>query len=173
MSTRKEGRDDRAASSAISTLNPQPSTGSRQQYVLGFIFNEAATRVLLTLKNRPKLLAGQWNGIGGKCEQGEYAHKAIKRECFEETGLIGLDWRCFAVVHTADNGVMWCYSVFTKRIDFAEQQPNETEPLQTWLVADLPFNKPALRHTVPFLIHMAIGHRMNPRYAFKVEEMHK
>jgi len=150
------------------------SPALNQQYVLGFMFNEGGTRVLLTLKNRPKLLAGQWNGIGGKMEQGEIsAHKAMKRECWEETGLIGVDWRCFAVVNTADGGVMWVFSSFTKRIDFAEQQPGETEPIQSWLVSDLPFKKPALRHNVPWMVHMAICCRSNPRYAFKVEEMHK
>jgi ADP-ribose pyrophosphatase YjhB (NUDIX family) len=174
----KQGRDDRAASSVMlktarAAYASSIGSSAKQHYVLGFIFNEAGTRVLLTLKNRPKLLAGQWNGIGGKFEPREFAHKTIKRECFEETGLMGLDWRCFAVMNTADNGVMWCYSVFTSRIDNAEQQPGETEPLATWNISDLPFKKPALRHNVPWMVHMAICHRMHPRYAFKVEEMHK
>jgi 8-oxo-dGTP pyrophosphatase MutT (NUDIX family) len=146
-----------------------PATVQRQQYVLGFLFNEAGTRVLLMLKDRPKKLAGQWNGIGGKVEPLEWAHKAMKRECLEETSLIGIDWRCFAKVDTEDNALMWCFCAFDPKIDHA--QTCESEPIQSWLVADLPFEKPALRHNVPWLVHMALTCKRHPRYGFKIQEI--
>lgn len=58
------------------------------EYVLGFMFNEDESKVLLVHKNRPTWQAGKLNGIGGKIEAGETPLQAMEREFMEETGFI-------------------------------------------------------------------------------------
>lgn len=58
-----------------------------QEYVVGFLFNEAKTHVALIRKNRPQWQAGKFNGIGGHVEPGEGADSAMRREFREETGV--------------------------------------------------------------------------------------
>lgn len=60
----------------------------KHRYVLGFMFNEAKTHVLLVKKNRPAWQAGLLNGIGSKIEPGEQPLEAMEREFQEETGYI-------------------------------------------------------------------------------------
>jgi len=56
--------------------------------VLGFVFNEDRTRVLLIEKKRPEWQAGKINGLGGKVKGNETPHEAISREVEEESGLV-------------------------------------------------------------------------------------
>lgn len=67
--------------------NPAPKK-VQVQYVLGFMFNEAESKVILIFKNRPAWQAGKLNGIGGKIEEGETPIQAMNREFAEETGFI-------------------------------------------------------------------------------------
>lgn len=72
-----------------------------QQYVLGFMFNKAKSRVLLIHKKHPDWQAGKWNGIGGKIEsEDESPHDAMAREFEEETGLRTTweDWKRVTVL---------------------------------------------------------------------------
>lgn len=56
-------------------------------YVLGFIFNEDKTKVLLIEKNKPEFLKGFLNGVGGKMLRDELPRNAMVRECKEEVGI--------------------------------------------------------------------------------------
>jgi len=56
-------------------------------YTLGFIFDQAFSRVLLMHKQRPDWQEGRLNGVGGKIEPGEQSLACIVREAREETGL--------------------------------------------------------------------------------------
>lgn len=56
------------------------------QYVVGFMFTEDTTQVLLIRKTRPNWQAGFLNGIGGHIEEGEDKLDAMRREFWEETG---------------------------------------------------------------------------------------
>lgn len=58
------------------------------EYVLGFMFNLAESKVLLVWKNRPAWQAGKLNGVGGKIEEGETPIQAMNREFAEETGFV-------------------------------------------------------------------------------------
>lgn len=69
-------------------LHPGPHKVQRR-YVLGFLFSEDGSRVLLIWKNRPAWQAGKLNGIGGKIEDGEQPLDAMKREFVEETLFVG------------------------------------------------------------------------------------
>jgi 8-oxo-dGTP diphosphatase len=65
-------------------------------YVLGFAFD--GEWVLLLQKQRPAWQAGKLNGIGGKIEPGEAPLDAMRREFFEETGVVSADWTPVAVI---------------------------------------------------------------------------
>lgn len=60
-----------------------------QKYVLGFLFNEDRTKVLLLSKRRPVGQAGKLNGIGGKVEPNESWADAMTREFSEEAEVEG------------------------------------------------------------------------------------
>lgn len=67
-------------------------------YVLGFVFDERRSAVLLIEKQRPNWQKGQLNGIGGKIELGELPLQAMIREMHEEAGLEIHDWRHYATL---------------------------------------------------------------------------
>jgi 8-oxo-dGTP diphosphatase len=64
--------------------------------VVGFIF--CGAHVLLVKKQKPGWQKGLWNGVGGKCEEGELHQEAIVREVMEETGVMvpTANWTHFA-----------------------------------------------------------------------------
>lgn len=70
------------------------------EYVAGFLFSEKRTQILLIHKLRPEWQKGLMNGIGGHIEKGEAPVDAMHREFEEETGLTGLKWYRFVVVHS-------------------------------------------------------------------------
>lgn len=53
----------------------------------GYKDNPYDYQTLLILKDRPEWQAGNFNGLGGKIEQGETPEQAIVREVFEESNL--------------------------------------------------------------------------------------
>ncbi len=81
------------------------------RYVLGFIFDASAERVLLIEKQRPLWQAGKLNGIGGKIETKEKPVAAMVREAFEECHLFSKvhDWLPVATLKHVD----WNIEVFT------------------------------------------------------------
>lgn len=62
------------------------------RYVVGYLFNQDLTQVLLIRKKRPEWQAGLLNGVGGKCELGEPAIISMDREFTEETGMAEQHW---------------------------------------------------------------------------------
>lgn len=83
--------------------------------VVGFMFNEKETDVLLIEKKKPKWQSGKFNGIGGKVEQGEFSHSAMVREFKEETGIISneTDWRQVILIGGDD----WEVQIFACKSD--------------------------------------------------------
>ncbi len=81
------------------------------KYVLGFIFDASAERVLLIEKQRPAWQAGKLNGIGGKIEPREKPVAAMLREAYEECHLLSKvsDWLPAATLRHAE----WHIEVFT------------------------------------------------------------
>lgn len=73
-------------------------------YVLGFMFDSGAQRVLLIRKRRPTWQAGKLNGVGGKLEAGETPIEALVREVSEEAALKTApeQWRYFGVMDGPD-----------------------------------------------------------------------
>lgn len=70
------------------------------KYVLGFVLDNKMERIALILKNRPDFLAGKWNALGGKVEEGKTEKEAVKREVEEESGLVieEKDWQPVGVI---------------------------------------------------------------------------
>lgn len=77
-----------------------------KRYVVGFMFDDALTQVLLI--NRPKgnHFSAGYNGLGGKIEEGETPKEAMQREFLEEAAkdfphwfqvgrMSGDGWECF------------------------------------------------------------------------------
>lgn len=69
-------------------------------YVLGFLFENNGSSVVLIQKNRPEWQAGLLNGVGGKIAAGETEIQAMVREFHEEAGVntSSLKWHKFATM---------------------------------------------------------------------------
>lgn len=83
------------------------------KYVLGFMFNEKCTDVLLIEKQKPDWQKGKFNGIGGKMKEGELGSSAMTREFEEETGIDYDDWNYVVTMYGDD----WSVEVFTAKSD--------------------------------------------------------
>ncbi len=96
------------------------------KYVVGFMFNEKETDVLLILKNKPAWQLNKFNGIGGKIEKDETPYGAMVREFKEETGLNSPLWKEVTKMYGDD---FECY-VFTCKSDdvFDYKQMEDEEP---------------------------------------------
>lgn len=81
--------------------------------VVGFMFNENETDVLLIVKNKPSWQFGKLNGIGGKVEAGETYGRAMCRKFQEETGIGWGDWN-YVITMGGDD---WEVQVFTAKSD--------------------------------------------------------
>lgn len=94
-----------------------------REWVVGFLFNDDASEVVLIRKRRPEWQAGKLNGVGGKIEDRDWSARAVPdvtdseavhaaavleamiREFFEETGVVIPDWHHFASL-TWEEGVV-------------------------------------------------------------------
>lgn len=103
----------------------------RQRYVLGLVFNEDLSKVLLLRKNKPANQKGLLNGIGGKIEPGEMPAYAMTRECAEEVGLIIQTYRWVSLppLEYPDAEVI-CFTVKVTNEEFMEARPMEDEALK-------------------------------------------
>jgi 8-oxo-dGTP diphosphatase len=79
-----------------------------KSYVVGFLFDDEAERVVLIRKRKPAWQAGRLNGVGGKIEEGETPLVAMIREYEEEAGAFFEDWERYAVL----NGPNYIVHVF-------------------------------------------------------------
>lgn len=85
-----------------------------REWVVGFLMDDAATRVVLIRKNRPEWQAGKLNGVGGKVEQDDHAlHHSMQREFREEAALDTRrhDWHRFASL-TWEEGIVHFFRAF-------------------------------------------------------------
>lgn len=123
----------------------------KQKYCLGFLFDKAAERVALILKNKPEFLAGKFNGLGGKVEPGEPSWKAMDREFKEEAGLAYVGWHYCAGM-SGPNFEMDVFAARDSRIDLV--QTKEEEPVEVFYMDNLPPNiVPNLAWLLPMAAH--------------------
>lgn len=94
----------------------------KSKMVVGFMFNEKETDVLLIEKKKPKWQLGKFNGIGGKVEAVDGVFftgndneplNAMIREFEEETGIVQTEWRPVILIGDDD----WEVQVFACKSD--------------------------------------------------------
>jgi 8-oxo-dGTP diphosphatase len=109
--------------------NPEGAAAQQEKLkmVVGFMFNEKETDVLLIEKQKPAWQKGLLNGIGGKVEPHETFAIAMCREFQEETGIAWDDWRYV----TTMSGEDWEVQVFSAKTDdvFDFKQMENEAPL--------------------------------------------
>lgn len=84
---------------------------AKREWVVGFLFDDDAGRVVLIRKNRPEWQRGRLNGVGGKVEPGEQLEDAMRREFREETSVDITSWHRFATL-TWEEGVVHFFRHF-------------------------------------------------------------
>lgn len=95
-----------------------------KRYVVGFLFDESLTSVVLLKKNRPDWQKGFLNGFGGKIEDNESPWQAMHRESIEEIGTTPSAWLYFASMQNAESEVLfhaardqWAFDRIQQRTD--------------------------------------------------------
>ena len=95
----------------------------------------------LVLKNRPSFLAGKWNFIGGKVDEGESYETAALREYAEETGVTIIQSDLKKLVNFATiQGTGYEIQVFAIRADYMEVNDVKTttdEFVKAWPIAEV------------------------------------
>lgn len=123
---------------------------TRQEYVLGFLFDEERKKVALIKKNRPDWQAGFYNGIGGKVEAGEAAFDAMIREFEEEAGLHVPTWNRLCRMMSKD----WYVYVYWGIGDLTSLKSLTDEPVSIWEIYEI--NELNVVSNLRWLIPMAL-----------------
>lgn len=139
---------------------------TKMNYVIGFVFDEDLTQVLLIEKLKPEFLKGLLNGIGGKIEPGEAVMSAMRREFEEEAGVPSKadDWRMFLHLNSSNNidkFDLFGFLSFSNEL-FYEAKTMEAEPIGRYNVNDLP------KHVVPnlrWIIPLALDNHRIKRFS--------
>jgi 8-oxo-dGTP diphosphatase len=132
-----------------------------RRYVIGFMFTEDRSQVVLIQKTRPKWQAGRWNGPGGKIEGSEGTCEAMAREFMEETGVATEpgDWEHTLTLYNEKSECMF-YRTFSDRA--LDAKTMEEEHVSVWDLEQL-HNCPTidnLRWIIPLLLDAGLhaGH---------------
>lgn len=124
------------------------------QYVCGFYFDHTHQRVVLIWKKKPAWQAGKLNGVGGKIEDGEISHAAMRREFKEETGIDHENWVALITL-TGEDWRVYFYCAEGKANEFEYAQTMEDEEVAKINVDQLDdFDHiPNLRWLIPMALH--------------------
>jgi 8-oxo-dGTP diphosphatase len=138
----------------------------KQRYCCGFVFSYDQKQVLLMLKNKPDWQRGRYNGIGGKCEEGEPYYAAMAREQREEILGHVESWRQFAILDTVGAEIAF----FFGHGHVGQMLSRESEIVQVFDVDKLPLNAiPNVRWLMPMALSMTRGEQCSN---FIVQEAH-
>ena len=133
------------------------------EYVIGFLFNESMTQVMLINKNRPDWQAGKINALGGKIENNETSREAVAREIYEESTVwtTPQEWTWLGTMSGWDWAVV-VYYILRKNLGFFNATDEAIEIFDT---DNLPDN---LIHNLRWLIPMCVDRERNQhRYGFE------
>jgi 8-oxo-dGTP diphosphatase len=126
-----------------------------QNYVCGFYFDKGFKQVALIWKNKPAWQKGKLNGIGGKIEPGELPITAMRREFYEETGILHNLWLDLITLEGSDWRVhFYCAIGHDNEFEYVETQEEE-EVAKIEVSRFLAFDYPHIENLV-WLIPMAI-----------------
>jgi len=124
-----------------------------KKYVVGFLFSNDCSHVVLIKKLNPKWQKGLFNGVGGKIEEGESSIEAISREFEEETGVL-IDvkkWNCYINIERPNHYYLDVYCAFSN-LAF-EVRTVEKEEVHIVKVDNLPSNIiPNLKWLIPLAL---------------------
>jgi 8-oxo-dGTP diphosphatase len=128
-----------------------------RQWVVGFMFDNDAERVVLIEKNRPEWQAGKLNGVGGKVEPGESISEAMDREFEEETGVATTGWHHFASLQW-EEGTVHFFRVFVTASLLDACRTTTDEPVAHYdmhsiLAPWFDYTVPNLRWLLPLAAH--------------------
>ena len=129
------------------------------QYVLGFLFNENLTEVVLIRKQRPEWQRNFLNGVGGKIEEGETPLDAMIRECREETGLEVSNWLRFGSMWPSESHV----TLFAAIADICHAKTMTDERVEILSIGDLILVVPNLFWLIPIAKYAISNSRANNR----------
>lgn len=135
------------------------------KYVVGFLFSTNRRNIMLIRKQHPKWQKGKLNGVGGVIQEDETPAQAMKRECFEESGIdIEIQkmpqksvWQKFALVEN-DHFELHCFRAFSDQIFMAETKTEER--IVTLPVDAVIGNKEAI-YNLQWMIPMALDTELN------------
>lgn len=124
------------------------------KYVVGFMFDQSRSNVLLLHKLRPKWQSGRINGIGGRIESGESALTAMRREFAEEAGISHGNWKEFCVLSDFREWSIhffWCVGSIGEAEQLTDEEPH------IYAVDNLPETViPNLRWLIPMALSMSL-----------------
>jgi 8-oxo-dGTP diphosphatase len=126
-----------------------------KQYVVGFCFNKAGTKVLLIRKEKPEWQKGRLNGIGGKIENYDASPVlAMIREAYEEAG-ISPTWIPFGHYKGADYE-LYMFKAFDDNA-FGVFETKEEEEVVAIELDDLPWrNEKGMIWNLNWMIPLAL-----------------
>jgi len=135
--------------------------GEVKHYVVGFAFNQK-DEVLLVKKIKPSWQFDQWNGLGGKIEDGETPHQTMCREFTEETGQAHLndylDWEHKATLFGFFGTLFVFYARGFSHIFEALPKRNDVDEEMKWFAKTmLPGN---MVYNLPWLIRFCDEQRI-------------
>ena len=103
------------------------------RYVVGLLFSEDYSQVLLIRKTRPAWQAGKLNGPGGHVEANETDHEAMRREFLEEAGVDVANWSLVVMLEGVDFSVGFYAAADTEALRAAYQAGDEG--IELWELA--------------------------------------
>lgn len=110
-----------------------------QQFTLGFIFDTSLKKILLVHKNKPAWQKGKINGIGGKLRKNESRKVGIRRETFEESGLIipARSWTYVATIKDSPETTIYVLTAVYNN-DLSDAKSKTGEKVQWFKTIKLP-----------------------------------
>lgn len=148
-----------------------------RRYVVVLPFSANGAQILLIKKNKPKHLAGLWNGPGGKVEDTDgHIFRAAVRELQEETGvnLDGADVNMEHIIHMMYAENYYCFEnsefdyidfLMVKTDKIYERQQMKDEEISIFhvdrLLAGRDKRKPQLVSNLKWMIPFALDKHRN------------
>jgi 8-oxo-dGTP pyrophosphatase MutT (NUDIX family) len=98
-----------------------------KKYVLGFLFNDDLSKVVLIRKNRPTWMRGLLNGVGGELHRAKNEFESMYLEFKEEAGvsIIPDDWFKFCEMSGPDWIVHCFVSGSSHQVDSVRTKTDE------------------------------------------------